>query len=119
MTCFVEGDERPQSVLFAERLDYWVGEENPMRVVDALVDELNLRALGFERTTAATKGRPGYHSGTPLKIRWPRCLADRSGLLPRGARSVSIRAAGTGIGMESIRLEATDCSNSGHQSCSS
>jgi len=68
MTRFVEGDERTQSVLFPERLEDWVSEVNPVREVDRFVDELNLKALGFERATAAATGRPGYHPATLLKI---------------------------------------------------
>jgi len=43
------------------------GEDNPARVIDAFVDELDLAALGFETTPAAT-GRPAYHPGTLLKL---------------------------------------------------
>src|SRR5437016_6257365 len=68
MTRFVEGEERSQDVLFPERLEDWIAEDNPVRVVDAFVDELDLKALGFERATAAQTGRPGYHPATLLKI---------------------------------------------------
>jgi transposase len=68
MTRFVEGEERSQDVLFPERLEDWISEDNPVRVVDAFVDELDLKALGFERATAAQTGRPGYHPATLLKI---------------------------------------------------
>jgi len=68
MTRYVEGEERSQTVLFPERLEDWICEENPVRVVDAFVDELDLKALGFERATAAETGRPGYHPATLLRI---------------------------------------------------
>jgi len=68
MTRFVEGEERSQSVLFPERLEDWIAEDNPVRVVDVFVDELDLKVLGFERATAAETGRPGYHPATLLKI---------------------------------------------------
>lgn len=68
MTRFVEGEERSQAVLFPERLEDWISEENPVRVVDVFVDELDLKDLGFGRATAAETGRPGYHPGTLLKI---------------------------------------------------
>jgi len=48
MKRFVEGECRDQSVLFPERLDEWIAEDNPVRAVDAFVDELNFMALGFE-----------------------------------------------------------------------
>jgi len=68
MTRFVEGEDRSQDVLFPERLEDWISEDNPVRVVDAFVDELDLKVLGFERATAAQTGRPGYHPATLLKI---------------------------------------------------
>jgi hypothetical protein len=33
-------------------LDYYVGKDNPVRVVEALVDELGLAALGFHSDVA-------------------------------------------------------------------
>ena len=44
-----------------ERLDDYVGEDNPMRVVDVFVDNLDLTVLGFDRAIAQPTGRPGYH----------------------------------------------------------
>jgi hypothetical protein len=41
MTRFVVGDERSQSTLFPERLDDYLGEDNPVRAVDVFVDELD------------------------------------------------------------------------------
>jgi transposase len=68
MPRFIEGDERTQSVLFPDRLDDWVAQDNPVRVIETFVEELDLSGLGFERATPAATGRPGYHPGTLLKI---------------------------------------------------
>jgi len=68
MKRFVEGECRDQSVLFPERLDDWIAEDNPVRAVDAFVDELDVAALGFEGAEPADTGRPAYHPGTLLKI---------------------------------------------------
>ena len=65
---FVEGEDRSQSTLLPERLDDYVTEDNPVRVVDVFVDTLDLTALGFERAIAQATGRPGYHPATLLKI---------------------------------------------------
>ncbi len=67
MSRFVEGVDRRQPMLLPECLDDYVAAENPVRVVDVFVDELDLRGLGFEVTAAAT-GRPGYHPATLLKL---------------------------------------------------
>ena len=67
MTRFVQGADRGQSTLLPEALDDWVGDDNPVRVIDAFVDALDLSALGFDVTPAAT-GRPSYHPATLLKL---------------------------------------------------
>ncbi len=65
---FVEGEDRSQSTLLPERLDDYVTEDNPVRVVDVFVDHLDLATLGFDRVQAQATGRPGYHPATLLKI---------------------------------------------------
>lgn len=49
MKRFIEGEDRSQSTLFPERLDDYISEDNPVRVIDVFVDELDLWGLGFER----------------------------------------------------------------------
>ncbi len=68
MPGFIEGEERSQTVLFPERLEDWISEDNPVRVIDVFVEELDLGVLGFERSLPAATGRPGYHPSTLLKI---------------------------------------------------
>ena len=68
MKRFVEGESRDQISLLPECVEDYVGEDNPVRVVDVFVEELDLHALGFEGTTPAVTGRPGYHPTVLLKI---------------------------------------------------
>ena len=68
MKRFIEGECRLQATLLPERLDDWIAEDNPVRAVDAFVDELDLAKLGFEGAEPAATGRPAYHPGTLLKI---------------------------------------------------
>lgn len=68
MKRFIEAKSREQSTLFPETLDEYVGEENPVRVIDVFVDHLDLQVLGFEGAQPAQTGRPGYHPATLLKI---------------------------------------------------
>ena len=42
MKRFVEGEDRGQGTLFPERLEDWIGEDNPVRVIDVFVDEIDL-----------------------------------------------------------------------------
>ena len=61
MKRFIEGQDRSQSTVFPERLEDWVSEDNPVRVIDVFVDELDLGGLGFRRVVLEVTGRPGYH----------------------------------------------------------
>jgi len=67
MKRFMEGRDRDQATLFPQRLDEAIGADNPVRVVDAFIDALDLEELGFDVTPEAT-GRPGYHPATMVKI---------------------------------------------------
>ena len=68
MKRFIEGEDRSQVTLLPECLDDYVGNDNPVRVVDAFVEELKLRDLGFEGADPAVTGRPSYHPAVLLKI---------------------------------------------------
>jgi transposase len=68
MAGFVEGVDRGQSMLFPARLDEYVAEDNPVRVVDLFVDDLDLGKLGFGDVQPLATGRPGYRPATMLKI---------------------------------------------------
>ena len=68
MKRFVEGEDRSQVTLLPECLDDYVAEDNPVRVVDVFVDELDLTSLGFEGAEPAATGRPAYHPAVLLKI---------------------------------------------------
>jgi len=68
MKRFVDGVDRSQAVLFPERLDDYIDEDSPVRVIDVFVDELDLGSLGFGGVIPAATGRPSYHPRTLLKI---------------------------------------------------
>ena len=68
MKRFIEGEERSQVTLLPECLDDYISEDNPIRVVDVFVDELQLHKLGFEGAEPAATGRPSYHPAVLLKI---------------------------------------------------
>ena len=62
MKRFVEGEDRTQSTLFPERLDDYICEDNPVRVVEAFVEELDLVTLGFDGAEPKATGRPRTRS---------------------------------------------------------
>ena len=68
MKRFIEGEDRNQSTLFPERLDDYIAVDNPVRVIDVFVDELDLARLGFGRIEPKETGRPAYHPALLLKL---------------------------------------------------
>src|SRR5215471_4592984 len=68
MKRYIEGEDRSQATLLPEYLDDYIVEDNPVRAVDAFVEELELKTLGFEGTEPAITGRPSYHPAVLLKI---------------------------------------------------
>lgn len=67
MSGFIKGEDRTQATLFPERLDDYVTEDSPVRVIDVFIDELDLTDLGF-KTQPNDTGRPAYHPSTMLKL---------------------------------------------------
>ena len=67
MSGFIEGEDRHQATLFPERLDDYIAEDSPVRVIDVFIDGLDVSGLGF-KTVAEVTGRPGYHPKTLLKL---------------------------------------------------
>ena len=65
---FVEGRDRRQTALLPECLDDYVEADNPVRVIDAFVDGLDLFAIGFSGVRPASTGRPVYHPAMMLKL---------------------------------------------------
>jgi transposase len=68
MKRFIEGVDRTQAMLLPECVEDYVGADNPVRVVEAFVEQLDLRAMGFEGSDPQATGRPAYHPAELLKI---------------------------------------------------
>jgi transposase len=64
----IAGHDRFQTLLLPESLDEYVGQDNPVRFIDAFVDGLDLAAAGFVRVEAKVTGRPGYAPTDLLKL---------------------------------------------------
>ena len=67
MRRFVEGADRGQSTLFPDRLEDWIGEDNPVRVIDVFVDELDLAELGFSGADPEATGPSFISSVDPAE----------------------------------------------------
>ena len=68
MKRFIEGEDRAQVTLLPACLEDYVEAENPVRVVEAFVDGLDLGKLDFEGVDPAATGRPAYHPAVLLKL---------------------------------------------------
>lgn len=68
MSRYVQGADRRQQTLLPECLDHYVVQDDPVRLVDVLVDEPDLKGLGFEGMTPAATGRPAYPPAMLLKL---------------------------------------------------
>jgi transposase len=68
MMAHVTGQSRYQSTLFPEVLDEVIGRDDPVRVIDAFVEGLDLAELGFSKVAAEEMGRPPYAPGDLLKL---------------------------------------------------
>lgn len=65
---YKQGTNRNQALLFPPTLEELINEDNPVRVIDAFVDILNLRQLGFLKTILASTGCSPYDPGMLLKL---------------------------------------------------
>jgi len=68
MKRFIQSTDRAQVTLFPEQLEDYVTDDNPVRVVDVFVDQLDLGQLGFAGVTPLKTGRPAYHPAVLLKL---------------------------------------------------
>jgi transposase len=68
MKRFIQGEDRTQSTLLPEALDDYITENNPVRVIDVYVDNLDLGKLAFAGVEPEVTGRPAYHPATLLKL---------------------------------------------------
>jgi transposase len=74
MSGFIQGADRNQGYLLPERIEEYVSEENPVRVIEAFVEELDLARLGFSRLEPNATGRPASmrESGESHLAAWGR-----------------------------------------------
>jgi len=65
---YIEGRDRQQIMLLPDSIEELVSEDNPVRVIDAFVDGLNIEKLGFSKDKPAETGRPAYDPRDLLKL---------------------------------------------------
>ena len=65
---YISGESREQITMFPQAVDDYIGEENPVRFIEAFVDELDMAKLEFDRAKPEELGRPGYDPRDLLKL---------------------------------------------------
>ncbi|MGC5799692.1 transposase [Sphingomonas sp. NFX23] len=65
---YIEGHARNQALLLPASVDDYVAADNPVRFIDAFVNDLDLGSAGFQRTQPKATGRPGYDPADMLKL---------------------------------------------------
>ena len=71
---YISGQDRSQLLLLPDAVDDYVGSDNPVRFIDALVDGLDLAAAGFGRAEPKVTGRPSYAPADLLTPTDPRIV---------------------------------------------
>lgn len=64
----ITGESRQQTTLLPPVLEDYVATDHPVRVIDAFVDSLDMRTLGFSKAETCATGRKPYHPGDLLKL---------------------------------------------------
>ncbi len=65
---YIKGTDREQVILFPEVIDDYIREENPVRFIDAFIESLDLKDLGFKHAELNPTGRPPYNPSDLLKL---------------------------------------------------
>jgi transposase len=65
---YLKGEDRRQYILFPPCLDEFIGEDAPVRLFDAFVDQIDMEELGFLRYQPAETGTPGYDPRDLMKL---------------------------------------------------
>jgi transposase len=64
----IQGLAREQMVLFPEAIEDYISADNPVRFLEAFVENLSLLELGFKSVMLEATGRPPYHPADLLKL---------------------------------------------------
>ena len=65
---YIEGSNRDQMTFFPQSLDEYVSDDNPVRFIDAFVENLDFIELDFKHSLLNATGRPPYHPSVLLKL---------------------------------------------------
>jgi hypothetical protein len=87
MKRFIEGEDRKQVTLLPECLDDFVVEDNPVRIIEAFVEELDLGSLGFDGAKPSGNWRRRFRDGIARTM--PSSISRRCPALGRSRQLMS------------------------------
>ncbi len=65
---YIQGEDRNQNILFPQSLEEYISKDNPVRIIQEYVSQLDLKALQFTHAADQRRGRPPYHPALLLKL---------------------------------------------------
>ena len=65
---YIKGEDRNQNILFPESFEDYINENNPVRIIDEYVEQMDMKQLRFQRAECADTGRPPYDPKDMLKL---------------------------------------------------
>jgi transposase len=65
---YITGESRDQAIMFPSVLDDYITEDNLVRFIDAFIESLDLKEMGFEKAEPRETGRPPYDPRDLLKL---------------------------------------------------
>ncbi|MBR0597315.1 transposase [Clostridiales bacterium BAD-6] len=65
---YIQKESSDQITFLPDCIEDYISEDNPVRVIDAFVDSLDLSYLGFSHSSLCDTGRPPYDPADMLKL---------------------------------------------------
>jgi len=65
---YIKGEDRNQNILFPESFEDYIADNNPVRIIDEYVEQLDMKQLRFQRAECPDTGRPPYDPKDLLKL---------------------------------------------------
>lgn len=67
---YIQGTDRNQTTLLPEVIDDYIQDSNPVRFIDAYINSLDLKNLGFTHAETKETGRKPYNPADLLRRSW-------------------------------------------------
>ena len=65
---YIQGLNRKSKISFPQYIDDYITKDNPVRVIDAFINSIDISKIGFENAIPSDTGRPGYDPKDIIKL---------------------------------------------------